>query len=105
MSARHTPGPWRNCGQYDKLRDEVGATGKAIAVVWTRRAADGLQRRGETDADAEGEANARLIAAAPDLLEALQGLLRFAGCSGADDNHLEVRQAYDAIDKAIGSAT
>jgi hypothetical protein len=35
------------------------------------------------------------------LREALESLLRFAGCSGGDDSHLEVQQARAAIDSAM----
>lgn len=55
MSAQHTPGPWevaKGCDQY------VAAGGFWVAST--------MGVRGE-----EGAANARLIAAAPDLLEAL----------------------------------
>jgi hypothetical protein len=66
-----TPGPWRICGQYNAVKDEIGAEGRAVATVWTRQ----ISRRVDgTDAEAwpEGEANARLIAAAPVMYEALE---------------------------------
>lgn len=57
----HTPGPWS--ADYDSLGmlrvDEVGPAGRVICDV-------ALQ----DNADSQDEANARLIAAAPDLLEA-----------------------------------
>lgn len=66
MSAMHTPGPWRLEGAWDKRQVEyeyldAGENRHAgnICVV------DG--KRGELN-----DANARLIAAAPDLLEALE---------------------------------
>lgn len=69
--AAHTPGPWLNHGQYNALRDEIGAEGRAICTVWTRKPGDGLIDRQEPQPWPEGEANARLIAAAPDMLAAL----------------------------------
>lgn len=48
----------------------------------------------------ETEANASLIAAAPDLLEALQGLLKDALQNGYDETHQEVKDARAAIAKA-----
>jgi hypothetical protein len=54
----HTPGPWHvaNGVQVRSERDQ-------IAKVWMMR-------------NGEGNSNARLIAAAPELYEALDGLLR-----------------------------
>ena len=54
MTTNHTPGPWHiaNGVQIRSNRDQ-------IAKIWMMR-------------DGEGHENARLIAAAPDLLEALQ---------------------------------
>ena len=58
MSAKHTPGPWHTAGdqgvQIRSQRDQ-------IAKVWTMRGN-------------EWKANARLIAAAPELLEALRAV-------------------------------
>jgi hypothetical protein len=51
MQTQHTPGPWRN--GWGKI---VDADGKAICMVTYRKAGD----------------NANLLAAAPDLLAALQ---------------------------------
>lgn len=62
---KHTPGPWKT--EDDFYRQGVGILG-----------ADGLYVAHviRTSAHSETEANARLIAAAPDLLEALQGAVR-----------------------------
>lgn len=68
---QHTPGPW----SYDysttiAASDEFMVMTKDVGVVaWVVRDAD----RGITNAQVE--ANARLISAAPDLLAALQGLM------------------------------
>lgn len=48
------------------------------------------------------EADARLIAAAPDLLQALEGMLRYSGCED-DDSHEEPCAARAAIAKATGA--
>jgi len=69
---RHTPGPWKVVGQmHDNNRViRAGADGQgdwvALAVDFNRY-----------DRDAEVDANARLIASAPDLLLALKNLMRF----------------------------
>lgn len=82
MSAQHTPGPWHTAGdqgvQIRSQRDQ-------IAKVWTMRGN-------------EWKANARLIAAAPELLEALQAVLANSlDSKGLADAH---KQARDAIAKA-----
>ncbi|MNJ10723.1 hypothetical protein D3C77_48850 [compost metagenome] len=66
--AKHTPGPWT----FERLRAgsiwaiQAGATCVAEIVRWATT---------DPAALAEREANARLIAAAPELLEALERLL------------------------------
>ncbi len=77
MTFNHTPGPWTHEGadQLDDLKPEqchrISSTlpGKwsALALVVTRFDDDVLDSK-------EGIANARLIAAAPELLSALQRL-------------------------------
>lgn len=97
---KHTPGPW----QVGMAFDNYGATEIAIEHMTTAGnliiavALDGLQGQ---------DANARLIAAAPDLLEALKGLhddimdyIRLNSL-GAENNHWLV-QARAAITKATG---
>jgi hypothetical protein len=67
-----TPGPWQSIFVGDGIHhasiicasDPVGTPAKDIAAVWDRGGAK------------KAEANARLIAAAPELLAALQALLR-----------------------------
>lgn len=64
--ARHTPGPWRvNPRGSDIWNIESEKTGEHIA-----RVSSSMQPGGRFDDDA------RLIAAAPDLLSALEGCLR-----------------------------
>ena len=84
MSAKHTPGPWRLYG-YD-----VGtAQDETLAVV--------CAMDGDTD-----EANARLIAAAPDLARALADLLADAVEMGLDDSPVSgsLIEARKALRKA-----
>lgn len=94
----HTPGPWywHNCGGYHLLvsgpLSEEGRYPDGPQVI-----SDG-SAGGEygPDIDVDGP-DAKLIAAAPDLLEALQGMLR------AYDVPRECcNKGHDAIDKAIG---
>jgi hypothetical protein len=66
MQFQSTPGPWTACGQsgqYNNLRAIKGPDGKQVAL---------LHFNGYKSND---DANARLIAAAPDLLLALRSLI------------------------------
>jgi hypothetical protein len=66
MNTQHTPGPWQfgtsSEGSFYK-RNIAGADGYHVALTSSRD-------------DSEVDANARLIAAAPELLEALQTMLK-----------------------------
>lgn len=100
---KHTPGPWRvgNLGSYDAHTDEpyrnvwAGEGAESTVVARAVRAAGAMTN--DVDEDA------RLIAAAPELLEALQGLLRGIA-NGPDEANaaMLVAKARDAINKATG---
>ena len=83
---KHTPGPWaiRNGVQIRSERDQ-------IAKVW-------MMRQGE------GKANARLIAAAPELLEALKTLVHEVSSQpgSLDAFEDEINAAVAVIVKAEG---
>lgn len=63
MSAAHTPGPWAEFEPTDTLHAVRSVLGKIVADVGYSGTIEG------------DKANARLIAASPDLLEALEVLL------------------------------
>ncbi|MDP9992011.1 hypothetical protein J2W28_001039 [Variovorax boronicumulans] len=92
MSAHHTPGPWR-------------------AVEWTCHAATTVIAGGVVVAECSGFGrladeslgDARLVAAAPELLVALQLAVRQNGCDMLMTGE-ELRQCEAAIAKATGSA-
>lgn len=86
----HTPGPWR----YDEHDNFIWSDG--LGVVATSRLLE-MQPRSLDASVVERNANALLMAAAPDLLAALQGVLRVA--DRATD---EFDAARAAIDKAMG---
>ena len=76
MSAAHTPGPW--VASRDTYRDRAHRR-DAVAAWVERREADDLWIVEAGDGSSVlvgGEANARLIAAAPDLLAACEAALR-----------------------------
>lgn len=65
---KHTPGPWK----YDGMWSLVMAGKYEIAAIHAARFAEDTKKRKRLD---ESQANARLIAAAPDLLEACKEAL------------------------------
>lgn len=90
----HTPGPWQCVGPNEEATHIVAmpddATKLGTPIAW----AVAQHERGE------GPANARLIAAAPDLLEALK-----AAVSQFDKLPFEsewIKQAKESISKAVG---
>ena len=68
--AAHTPGPWRTYS----YSDSASARQWTVGTPGGDRIADNIERGKPTD---EAEANARLIAAAPELLEACKSALRY----------------------------
>ena len=92
---KHTPGPWYKSDKTDDMiqitkPDEEGI----IAEVWSYHHKDRVD---------ETEANASLIAAAPDLLEALEKIYAEAGVKGGLTwDYYEM--ARIAIEKAKGAS-
>lgn len=98
----HTPGPWK-----------AAHLGDSIAILGTR--AEDPEPDGRTvaeifDTDTEATADARLIAAAPDLLAALEWIVEFAserpewfnGPMPDSAENVWLEDARDAIAKAEG---
>lgn len=85
MNVGHTPGPWSflidESGSGDEIfgYDVSAADGRSIVYY-------------DNNDDPQTEANARLIAAAPELLEALQGVLEGLPFDG-DESEYELAQA------------
>ena len=107
MTHAHTPGPWVS-GHFDDIDDEIiiqTSEGEYVASI-------------DCDGAYEGkiakciDANARLIAAAPDLLEALKmvgGIIHNGddpdGSGFFDITAKEIEQVFAAIAKAKGGAS
>lgn len=92
MSAAHTPGPWRVTGPNVRAGDALLAM---VTDHWAN----------EKTPDAEKMANARLIAAAPELLAALHALVGEADLGEIDhddDTRALIERARDAIERATG---
>jgi len=90
--ATHTPGPWR---KGDHPFDIVAGEYTVVATVASDR--QGLNRGREVS-----EANARLIAAAPELLQALRGLIGLHDDPTPYDSATTISVARVAIAKAEG---
>ena len=93
MSAKHTPGPWEIERGYNTIIKSIGpcVPDEYAGSAWLE----------------VPDADALLIAAAPDLLEALKAMVALdeehhQRCQGDEDVCREVRQARYAIAKAIG---
>ena len=110
---KHTPGPWLAAAKPSSI---VGwpivqpATGRLICNInYVQRTVIDPEVAGDRAFNRESEANARLIAAAPDLLKALRALVavhRALDTVGAmpADKAIAYGQAEAAIVAATGSA-
>lgn len=94
--SKHTPGPWNVSEEFDGTSIKAGM----FHVTHTIQAC-GFH---EPDVDkAVTQANARLIAAAPELLEACQALIAYCDKNPPmGDSLWSVRQIRAAIAKATG---
>lgn len=97
--SKHTPGPWRagNWGQsiVSDTQIEGGINGSDAVESYG----------GHLIAESISECNRPLIMAAPDLLEALEGLYELVStvdCNIPDPKYIRVTQAAAAIAKALG---
>ena len=115
MKAQHTPGPWRIVETTHPVMIStwhIAIGQKEISLFpYKYHFADEAKTCGGYVADAEMHANARLIAAAPELLEALiaaeKKLLALEHMVGGGDGEIcietEILMARAAIAKATGS--
>jgi len=103
MKAMHTPGPWKVNRKY-KMSVETCADGQGVNLIAECSDPDGFRSAGED------QANAILIAAAPELLAALENAANvLAGIATGDLKTIgkdspALVQARSAIAKAKGGA-
>lgn len=94
--SKHTPGPWEARGHIVMGKDEM-----PVAAIWVQGYSlpdnpEPEDVRKFADALEKDKANARLIAAAPEMLEALENIEN-------DDAHMPAA-IWDLIQKAIAKA-
>ena len=97
---KHTPGPWK--AHFEEAYYVTGPDRGRVAMMLNLKGAHGLggRRTGE-----ESAANARLIAAAPELLEALQALDVLFGHLASDCTQYDwIGRARTVIAKATGES-
>jgi hypothetical protein len=95
---KHTPGPWSNTPLQDTIWANSGNT-KVCTVAdlpWKEHPITG---RRSSDAETE-QANARLIAAAPELLEACKMLSSLAPSNEGIGGHAPIGAFFIAAQKA-----
>jgi len=94
-SPAHTPGPWEVCAARNSASPvEINSMTGYVAVIAFNASADAIREPGEI------EANARLIAAAPELLAALKTI----DANAAESPEWIRRVARKARRKAEGGA-
>ena len=102
-TTQHTPGPWKFAvWDYDHAsppRKELNIESSSLLLATLQ--CDHAGSNPYTVPKEEAEANARLIAAAPELLEALEGVL-ISSEDGGDMNDIDWSGIRTAIAKATG---
>lgn len=95
MTTKHTPGPWSVAETRHKYDTVIrGTKGEPIAIALIA----GYTKQ-------EGAANTVLLAAAPDLLEALKVMVRDYAAAHASIGDLEMSPALLQAQRAIARAT
>lgn len=95
MNTQHTPGPWHRTNGYAFIHNALGGE---VAKITSSIDSDAQME--------EHEANARLIAAAPELLDALKRMTEAAkdilGEPSTSEGYFDITEAEKLIAKAEG---
>lgn len=108
--SKHTPGPWRYALDGDSNNDMRHAVLANVNDLWVAacyRSGTTAKHDSSPEADQEAEANARLIAAAPAMLEALENMTAIVRIGYPKSNSpldKQIRAAEAAIKAAKGGA-
>jgi hypothetical protein len=97
MNAKHTPGPWVADGSRVRIATPTKCGYREGLRIDTCYIEDAWEN------DPEAEANARLIAAAPDMLTALEAVVK--AYDGPCVTRSEMDMVRAAIAKALGENT
>lgn len=93
MEPKFTKGKWEIKPSRKRYYARISGKG------WSSFAKVVIRMNGFQDLNEEGLANAKLIASAPDLFEALNEIIPFAS-EWINDNHPSMQKAKEAIKKA-----
>ena len=93
----HTPGPWVHYSASKHY--PPGSSLNYGSIIWATGVGEVAQTPGLSDVEKDN-ANARLIAAAPELLEALKALMEYAGIIEERADDVATNKARAAIAKA-----
>jgi len=83
--SKHTPGPWFSHGRYIGTKNHKSAIGECRDI------------NGNWSDDAQSSGNARLIAAAPEMLEALDIVVGCLLWNKQDEASIEVMRRVNAV--------
>ncbi len=102
----HTPGPWRVRRWEHAVEDDLTVTRRELTVYYPAGGENGYREvvvfplGGDPEVNAETEANARLVSAAPDLLVAVRHLCEAI----VDDDEELIADAYVLAGEALQRA-
>lgn len=101
--SKHTAGPWSVTEDGEICAGPVEGSGICIGTLYAAEDYPCLDPEDEAKCDEEYKANAKLIAAAPDLLAALQSL--YALVKGECPSLLENDHHDEMVSAAVAKAT
>lgn len=106
--AKHTPGPWWQEERGNQLRimgPRANCSSNGVTPAWEMAVIDNAVFWDDANTEAEDRANARLIEAAPDLLEALRYVeTRCVSDAAYPHASVEDRKMRDLVVAAISRA-